>query len=98
MELRNPPLLVDGPAVDETYDIAYLTSYLGKLDTGIAFTDRAYLAALAGSAYSTLVLGNSLTPQHAGDGLAYTTSLAEYRRRDPLLHLVNGLGSYVSHL
>ncbi|ROS28242.1 glycosyltransferase [Cellulomonas sp. PhB150] len=98
MELRNPPLLVDGPAVDETYDIAYLTNYLGKLDTGIAFTDRAYLAALAGSAYSTLVLGNSLTPQYPGDGLAYTTSLAEYRRRDPLLHLVNGLGSFVSHL
>jgi len=98
MELRNPPLLVDGPAVDETYDIAYLTNYLGKLDTGIAFTDRAYLAALAGSAYSTLVLGNSLTPQYPGDGLAYTTSLAEYRRRDPMLHLVNGLGSYVSHL
>ncbi|HWJ84451.1 MAG TPA: glycosyltransferase family 4 protein, partial [Cellulomonas sp.] len=98
MDLPHPPLLVDGPAVDETYDIAYLTKYVGKLDTGIAFTDRAYLGALACSPYSTLVLGNGMEPTTAGDGLAYTTSVAEYRRRDPRLHIVNGLGSYVGHL
>lgn len=84
--------------MDETYDVAYLTRYLGKLDTGIAFTDRAYLGALARSPYSTLVLGNAMEPTSPGDGLAYTTSLSDYRRRDPRLHIVNGLGSYVWHL
>ncbi|WP_051681682.1 glycosyltransferase [Cellulomonas sp. HZM] len=96
--MHAPPLLVDGPAIDETYDIAYLTSYLGKLDTGIAFTDRAYLAGLARSPWSTLVLGNAMAATYPGDGLAYTSQVNEYRRRDPRLHLVNGLGSFVSHL
>ncbi|MEN0130142.1 MAG: glycosyltransferase [Brevundimonas sp.] len=98
MDLHNPPLLVDGPALDETYDIAYLTKYVGRLDSGIAFTDRAYLAGLAASAYATLVLGNGMPARYPADGLAYTTSVGEYRRRDPRLHLVNGLGSYVRHL
>jgi len=98
MTLLNPPLTLDGPVVDDTYDIAYLTSYLGKLDTGIAFTDRVYLEGLARSAYSTLVLGNGVPARYPGDGLAYTSNVAEYRRRDPLLHVVNGLGSFVGHL
>ncbi|MDM7831993.1 glycosyltransferase [Cellulomonas edaphi] len=93
-----PPLLVDGPAVDDTYDIAYLTKYVGKRDTGIAFTDRAYLRVMARSPYATLVLGNGMPATYPGDGLAYTTQLAEYRRRDPRLHLVNGMGSFVWHL
>jgi glycosyltransferase involved in cell wall biosynthesis len=98
MDLHKPPLLVDGPEVDDTYDIAYLTRYVGKLDTGIAFTDRTYLDGLSRSAYSTLVIGNSIPAIYPADGLAYTTSVAEYRRRDPKLHIVNGLGSYVAHL
>lgn len=98
MTLLNPPLTLDGPVVDDTYDIAYLTSYLGKLDTGIAFTDRVYLEGLSRSAYSTLVLGNGVPARYPGDGLTYTSNVAEYRRRDPLLHVVNGLGSFVGHL
>ncbi|WP_158580703.1 glycosyltransferase family 4 protein [Cellulomonas rhizosphaerae] len=83
---------------DEKYDVAYLTRYVGKTDTGIAFTDHAYLDGLARSAYSTLVVGNGIAPIYPADGLAYTTSAAEYRRHAPRLHLVNGMGSFVTHL
>lgn len=85
-----------GHAAD-AYDVAYVTRYFGKRDTGIAFTDRFYLGGLARSALSTLVVGNALPPVYPADGLAYTSSSARHREARVRLHLVNGLGSYVMH-
>ncbi|MDM7856230.1 glycosyltransferase family 4 protein [Cellulomonas alba] len=79
------------------YDVAYLTMYVGRRDSGIGFTDRFYLDALSRSALSTLVVGNALPPEYPGDGLAYTSSAAQHRTSGVRLHLVNGFGSYVTH-
>lgn len=78
----------------DSCEIVYITKYFGKLDSGIAFADRFYLAALARSPMLSLVYGNRLPDQIASDGLLYTTSLVEYRQHDPKVQVVNGLGSY----
>jgi len=77
----------------DSVDIAYLTKYAGKLDSGIAFTDFFYLQALSRSPLSTLVFANALPKEFRADGLSYTTQLYDYRLHDPVLHLVNGMGS-----
>jgi glycosyltransferase involved in cell wall biosynthesis len=74
-------------------DIAYLTKYTGKLDSGIAFTDVLYLRSLASLPLKTLVYANRLPEAFPADGLQYTTELREYRRHDYALQLVNGMGS-----
>ena len=77
----------------ESVEVAYLTKYAGKLDSGIAFTDYFYLRGLARSPLSTLVFANGLPREFRADGLQYTTQLFDYRLHDPVLHLVNGMGS-----
>lgn len=77
----------------ESAEIAYITKYAGKLDSGIAFTDLFYQRALAKSPLSTIVFANEPPTVFPADGLSYTTQLSEYRKHDPVLHLVNGMGS-----
>lgn len=88
-ELLGLDLLPDDPA-----DIVYITNYVGKLDSGIAFTDHFYLDGLSRLPLSALVLANKVPTAVPRRLLQYTSSLAEYRRHQPLIQLTNGLGSF----
>lgn len=82
------------PLHPDSAEIAYLTKYFGRVDSGIAFTDQSYMEGLSRSPLDTLVFGNGMPAEFPGDGLRYCASLFEYRRHDPVLHLVNGMGSF----
>lgn len=91
--MRPEPHIID-PIDTASADITYLTKYVGKFDSGIAFTDPNYLRALAASPLETLVFANRMPGEFPADGLRYTTSLTEYRKHAPMVQFVNGTGTY----
>lgn len=95
--VQTPVLLRADELPRDPADVVYLTKYVGRLDSGIAFTDTFYLDGLARSALSTLVMANRV-PVDLGERLVTTSSSdAVYRRQRPLLQLSNGLGSFRHH-
>ncbi|MFT4282238.1 glycosyltransferase [Microbacterium sp.] len=95
--VQTPVLLRAEELPEDPADVVYLTKYVGRLDSGIAFTDTFYLDGLARSALSTLVMANRV-PVDLGERLLTTSSSdAVYRRQRPLLQLSNGLGSFRHH-
>lgn len=79
-------------------DVIFLTRYVGRHDSGIAFTDRFYIEALARSAVSTLVLANRVPGDLPDELVRYTSTATDYRRQQPLVQISNGLGSFHHHL
>lgn len=93
----DPTLLALDRLPADPADVVYLTKYVGKLDSGIAFTDHFYLDALARSPLSTQVIANRVPAEVPRRLLSYSSWPLDHRRQRPLLQISNGLGSFQHH-